>query len=185
MTRIESLDADAFRPLVATAAHIYGMAMRRGPELVVQRREIMTSHLARRGFRCVVALDDGDNDDEPGELAGFGYGYRGRPGEWWHDIVSEAVGRDAARRWMTDAFELAELHVRPGRQGEGLGRRIAERLVAEAGTRTMVLSTHDVESPARSLYRSLGFVDIECGFVFPGGIEVYAIMARVLSDRSA
>jgi hypothetical protein len=45
-------------------------------------------------------------------------------------------------------------------------------------TRTAVLSTHDKESPARSLYRSAGFEDLLTGFVFPGSAEVYAVMAR-------
>ena len=35
------VDADDFGPYVRTAAHIYGAAMARGPEMVVQRCEIM------------------------------------------------------------------------------------------------------------------------------------------------
>jgi len=183
VTRIDVLDAASFAPLVATAAHIYGTAMGRGPEMVVQRREIMHAHVSRRGFVAVVAVDDKDNshnDDDVGGVVGFAYGYHGRRGEWWHDIVVNALGRDAAAQWMRDAFELAELHVRPDRQGEGLGRRILERLLAEVDAASVVLSTHDRESTARRLYRSFGFVDVLRGFVFPGSSEVYAVMAREL-----
>ena len=179
MTRIEVLDAPAFTPRVATAAHIYGTAMGRGPEMVVQRREIMHSHVTRRGFVAVVAVDESVGDDL-GDLVGFGYGYRGRRGEWWHDIVVEALGRETAERWMHDAFELAELHVQPDRQGQGLGRQILDRILADATGETVVLSTHDRESAARRLYRSTGFVDLLGGFVFPGSAEVYAIMGRDL-----
>lgn len=172
---VRRIDGAAFEPLVMTAAHIYGEAMRRPPELVVQRREIMQSHLHRRGFRAVAAIS-GE------ELVGFGYGYRGRAGEWWHDIVAKALGRDlgrdVAREWLDDAFELAELHLLPTHHGAGIGRAMLTTLLDDLGTRTVVLSTHDKESPARSLYRSEGFEDLLCGFVFPGSAEVYAVMGR-------
>ena len=172
---VRRLDSEAFEPYVVTAAHIYGEAMRRPPELVVQRREIMQSHLHRRGFRAVGALT------ADGELVGFGYGYRGRAGEWWHDIVTKALsrelGRTAAKDWLDDAFELAELHLLPAHHGAGVGRSMLTMLLDGLATRTAVLSTHDKESPARSLYRSAGFEDLLTGFVFPGSAEVYAVMA--------
>lgn len=172
---VRRLDSEAFEPYVVTAAHIYGEAMRRPPELVVQRREIMQSHLHRRGFRAVGAMA-GD------ELVGFGYGYRGRAGEWWHDIVTKALsrerGRGAAKEWLEDAFELAELHLLPAHHGTGIGGSMLTMLLDGLATRTVVLSTHDKESPARSLYRSAGFQDLLTGFVFPGSAEVYAIMGR-------
>ena len=171
MTDVRLLDSDAFEPLVVMAAHIYGEAMRRPPELVVQRREIMQSHLHRSGFRAVAAYV-GD------EFVGFGYGYRGRAGEWWHDIVTKALGREAATDWLADAFELAELHLSPAHHGAGIGRTMLTTLLDGVTTRTVVLSTHDHETPARSLYRSAGFEDLLTRFVFPGSAEVYAVMGR-------
>ncbi|HET7311831.1 MAG TPA: GNAT family N-acetyltransferase [Mycobacteriales bacterium] len=174
MPRIEVLDARDFELYVRTAAHIYGAAMQRGPEMVVQRCEIMHTHLDRRGYLAVVALDDDD------ALVGFGYGYLGRRGEWWHDIVTNALGRELGNRWMSDAFELAELHVLPAHQGHGIGTLLLDEIVTRAGGSTMVLSTHDRESPARRLYRATGFVDLYGGVVFPGTTEVYAIMGKDL-----
>jgi ribosomal protein S18 acetylase RimI-like enzyme len=168
---VTAVDAEGFRALVVTAAQIYGEAMARPPELVVQRREIMQSHVHRDGFAAVLARTGG-------EPVGFGYGYRGRAGEWWHDIVAKALGREASREWLVDAFELAELHLLPAHHGHGAGRAMLTALLAEAGGRTVVLSTHDKESPARLLYRSAGFVDLLTGFVFPGSAEVYAVMGR-------
>jgi ribosomal protein S18 acetylase RimI-like enzyme len=167
---VEVVDAEAFAAVVPAAAHVYGAAMDRSPELVVQRREIMQSHVHRHGFAAVTA------SDAAGELVGFGYGYRGTPGEWWHDVVVKALGRSASRKWLDDAFEVAELHVLPTAQGHGLGRLLLTTLLAQSTTRTVVLSTHDRESPARALYRSVGFVDLLRGFVFPGSAEVYAVM---------
>jgi ribosomal protein S18 acetylase RimI-like enzyme len=169
--RIEVLDRDAFAAHIQRAAQIYGAAMQRSPEYVVQRREIMQAHLERRGLVAVAAVDE-----TSGDLVGFGYGYLGRRGEWWHDVVVRALGRDTAKQWLTDAFELAELHVDPARHGRGIGRRILERLLAESGGTTVVLSTHDRDSPARALYRSVGFVELLTDFVFPGSTEVYVIM---------
>jgi len=176
--RLEVLGADEFATHIKVAAHIYGAAMQRSPEMVVQRCEIMHTHMARRGFvAVVVGADDGAADAEP---VAFGYGYLGRRGEWWHDIVVDALGPELGERWMADAFELAELHVLPEHQGQGLGRRILDELIGNAGGRTIVLSTHDRDSPARHLYRTAGFVDLLGGFVFPGSREVYAIMGRDL-----
>jgi GNAT superfamily N-acetyltransferase len=174
--QIEVLGADEFAGHVKVAAQIYGAAMQRSAEMVVQRCEIMHSHLARRGFVAVVVLDDPDGVDP----VAFGYGYLGRRGEWWHDIVVNALGPELGERWMADAFELAELHVLPERHGQGIGRRILDEVVRHAAGRTMVLSTQDRESPARQLYRTAGFVDLLGGFVFPGSHEVYAIMGKDL-----
>lgn len=170
---LEVLGVDEFATHVKAAAHIYGAAMQRSAEIVVQRCEIMHLHLARRGFVAAVVREGED-------LIAFGYGYLGRRGEWWHDIVVNALGPELAERWMADAFELAELHVMPEHQGRGHGRRILDEVVQRAEGRTMVLSTHDRESPARHLYRSTGFVDLIGGFVFPGSREVYAIMGKDL-----
>jgi ribosomal protein S18 acetylase RimI-like enzyme len=167
------------RALAGPAASVYGAAMHRSPEVVVQRREIIASHTAYPGFLCAAAFDgSNDRDDQPdGELIGFGYGYLGAGGQWWHDTVSQALGRDGTRRWLRDGFELAELHVLPAHQGVGLGRRLLADVLSRTTAKHAVLSTPDAESPARMLYRSFGFEDLLCGFFFPGSSEVYAIMA--------
>ena len=43
-----------------------------------------------------------------------------------------------------------------------------------------MLSTQDADSPARRLYRSLGFADLLTGFIFPGGGPPYAVMGAAL-----
>ncbi len=117
-----------------------------------------------------------DGDGDASKLVGFGYGYRGAPGQWWHDIVSGALGRSESARWLRDGFELAELHVLPDYQGAGLGRALLTNVLARAEGRHAVLSTPDSESRARILYRSYGFSDLCSDFRFPGSPEPYAIM---------
>jgi ribosomal protein S18 acetylase RimI-like enzyme len=175
MTRISRLDPSQLRALAGPAASVYGEAMRRPPEIVIQRRDIIAGHTDYPGF-CATAAFEGDGEDAGGKLIGFGYGYLGAGGQWWHDTVARGLGRDDSRRWLRDGFELAELHVLPAHHGNGIGRRLLTDVLAQTGARQAVLSTPDTESPARLLYRSYGFEDLLCDFTFPGSSEAYAIM---------
>lgn len=179
MTRLTRVDGPRMRALAGPAASVYGAAMDRSPEVVVQRREIISNHTTYPGFLCTAAFsgaDDAPEDELEGELVGFGYGYLGAGGQWWHDTVAQALGRDGTRRWLRDGFELAELHVLPTHQGAGLGRRMLTDVLARTQATRAVLSTPDSETPARRLYRSIGFEDLVCNFYFPGSSECYAIM---------
>ena len=173
-TSFTNFDADTVADSIVVAAQIYGEAMHRPPELVVQRREIMSAHVHRAGFVGALATDDNAC------TVGFCYGYHGQAGDWWHDVVARAIGRRDAADWLSDSFELAELHVHPSHHGRGLGRRLLGSVLELASGTTVVLSTHDRESPARKLYRSVGFVDLLTGFVFPGSTEVYVVMGKRL-----
>jgi ribosomal protein S18 acetylase RimI-like enzyme len=169
MTTVNAVNAVDFRNLAPVAASVYGAAMERPPEVVVQRRDIIAVHVMYRGFVSAGAFDAED-------LVGFGYGYRGASGQWWHDIVAGALGRDGAKRWLRHSFELAELHVLPAYQGQGLGRELLTDVLSRADAAHAVLSTPDAETPARLLYRSYGFTDLRTDFRFPGSPESYAIM---------
>jgi ribosomal protein S18 acetylase RimI-like enzyme len=178
------LDAAGFRPLAAAAAQVYGEAMRRSPEVVIQRREVIGLHLGYPGFIATASFVDptppvtgraGSGSAEPA-LIGFGYGYRGAPAQWWHDIVARALGREASRRWLVDGFELAELHVLPAYQAQGVGRGLLRDVMHRADASHITLSTPDLETPARRLYRAEGFVDLLRDFYFPGSTEAYAVM---------
>jgi ribosomal protein S18 acetylase RimI-like enzyme len=180
--RITPLDAAGFRPFAATAAQVYGEAMRRSPEVVIQRREVIGLHLGYPGFIATGAFVDPTAgaerrtaSSEPA-LVGFGYGYRGAPTQWWHDIVARALGREGARRWLVDGFELAELHVLPAYQAQGVGRQLLRDVMSRAEAAHITLSTPDLETPARKLYRAEGFTDLLRDFYFPGSTEAYAVM---------
>jgi ribosomal protein S18 acetylase RimI-like enzyme len=94
--------------------------------------------------------------------------------------LATSVGTSRAAEWMSDSFEIAELHVLPAHQGQGIGRNLLLRLAAGRAERTAVLSTHDTDSPARHLYRALGFTDLLTSFAFSGWDPLYAVMGARL-----
>ena len=179
---MQVVDSAGFAPYADTAIDIYAEAMQRPSHVAVQRRAMLARHLTYDGVVAVLAFD------ADGQLVGFGYGYPGRPGQWWHDSVTRALGEQPAQQvehWLGDSFEVVELHVRPAYQGQGIGRRLLSTLLAQATQRTTVLSTHDQQSPARRLYRSFGFRDLICDYRFPGGVERFCIMGAELRRPDA
>ena len=162
---------------------VYAAAMRPPAEMLPGRRSIMAGHAAQPGFRALLATEDGS-----GAPAGFGYGFHGAAGQWWHDTVARAVaaahGTAAAAAWLDDSFEVAELHVAPDHQGHGVGAGLLLRLASDRRERTALLSTRDANSPARRLYRGVGFSDLLTGFAFfPGNEPPYAVMGAELPLR--
>ena len=134
---------------------VYAAAMRPPVELLAGRRSIMAGHASHPGFRALVVSADGT-----GVAVGFGYGFHGAAGQWWHDTVSRALadrrGDAAAAAWLDDSFEVAELHVAPDHQGHGIGAGVLLRLTSGRPERTALLSTRDADTPARRLYRGTG-----------------------------
>ncbi|WP_219507208.1 GNAT family N-acetyltransferase [Nonomuraea ceibae] len=173
-----------FAERLDTVIGIYTAAMRPPAEQIAGRTTIMRNHGTYPYFQCYFAeLHDSPRTASP-LVVGFAYGFRGAPGQWWHEVVLRALreraGDEAAESWMGHAFELAEIHVHPDYQGKGIGRAMITTLCAGRPERTAVLSTHDRPTAARHLYASMGFTDLLTGFVFPGGHEAYAIAARPL-----
>jgi ribosomal protein S18 acetylase RimI-like enzyme len=163
---------------------VYAAAMRPPPELLAGRRSIMAGHAGNPGFRALAVTADGT-----GTAVGFGYGFHGAAGQWWHDTVSRALaerrGDEAAAAWVDDSFEVAELHVAPDHQGHGIGAGVLLRLTSGRPERTALLSTRDADTPARRLYRGTGFTDLLTAFrFFPGGEPPYAVMGAELPLRT-
>ncbi len=177
-TTLTELGAARFVAAVDKMLAVYTAAMNPAPAQLSGRRSIMARHASNPGFRALTVLDSG------GELVAFSYGFHGEAGQWWHDMVNYAVaatsGADTATRWLSDSFEVAELHVMPAYQHQGLGRSLLYGLTAGLGERNALLSTHDSDSPARHLYRSAGFVDLLTAFRFSGGDPPYAVMGAPL-----
>jgi GNAT superfamily N-acetyltransferase len=146
-------------------------------ELLQARRGYIASHVRRPGFRAVATLT------REGHLAGFGYGYRGTPGQWWHDQVYRALPPAERQRWLTDCFEVVELHVRPPAQGHRVGARQLRALLTLAAGSTTLLSTPEApedRSRAWRLYRRFGFVDVLRDFKFPGDERPFGVLGRDL-----
>ena len=133
------------------------------------------SHTRYPGFASVAAVHTPTD-----RLLGFGYGYSSRPGQWWHDLVRRAVTPATAELWMTDAFELSELHVAPESQAQGLGRALLGELARRTCDATMLLSTPDAETRAFRLYTDLGFVPLARRHRFPGDGRPFAVLGARL-----
>jgi ribosomal protein S18 acetylase RimI-like enzyme len=175
--QIREIDRRGFLRRLDVLLATYEAAMLPPPGQLPGRRMIMERHAGHPAFRAFVAL-------RGRTVVGFGYGFRGEAGQWWHDVVRDQLARTGgeghARHWVDDAWEVAELHVHPSAQGRGLGRGLITSLCADRPERTVVLSTLDAPTPARGLYRSLGLTDLLTGFRFPGGGPLYAVMGAGL-----
>lgn len=175
--RIEDWSGTQFAARVDEAMRIYVRAMRYPDHTGAQRAVSARKHVAHDGFACRAALL------ADGTLVGFGYGYTTRPGQWWHDLVRQALDRDAAADWLTNAFELSELHVLPEYQGFGIGRRLLMSLADAIPHAAMLLSTPDQDTRAFRLYRDTGFVDLARNYLFPGDVRPFAVLGARLPLR--
>ena len=176
-----------FRAVIRSLVGVYAAAMNPPDRTLSGRQAIMDRHAASPGFRGLSAHVDG-------RLAGFTYGFHGESGQWWHDMVAAAlatrsgagisaaeyVGDDTPAAWLDDSFEVAELHVMPPWQGNGIGRSLLLSLSSGRPERTAVLSTADAPTRARRLYRGLGFTDLLTDFRFSGSEPPYAVMGAPL-----
>ncbi|GAB3668842.1 GNAT family N-acetyltransferase [Actinocorallia lasiicapitis] len=180
---LRQIDVRAFRRHLNGMLDVYIAAMEPPADQLPGRHTIMHKHSTYPGFRAFVV----ERRRTLGTtIAGFIYGFHGAPGQWWHDVVagelSRRDGREHAKHWLSDTFEVAELHVHPAFQGQGLGRKLLTTLCAGREERTVVLSTLDLrpDTPARNLYRSEGFTDLLSQYEFPGGGPPYAVMGAPL-----
>jgi ribosomal protein S18 acetylase RimI-like enzyme len=136
--------------------------------------DILARHAARDGFTFLEARNDAG-------LAGFAYGYRGGPGEWWHDVVHAAMDDEQRARWLRPGhFELVELHVRPEHRGRGLGGRLHDELLSrQTVSGTAVLSTQVDNEPALALYAGRGWEVVLPQLDFGSG-RLFSILGRDL-----
>ena len=176
--RVEAWSPRQFGRHIDDAMHIYARAMSYPDYTGAQRGVSARKHLTHDGFVCRAAvLDDGG-------LVGFGYGYTTKPGQWWHDLVRRALTREMAADWLTDAFELSELHVLPEYQGFGIGRRLLTALADAIQHSAILLSTPDSDTRAFRLYRDHGFVDLARNYLFPGDARPFAVLGARLPLRT-
>lgn len=156
---------------------VYAEAMDYSPELAATRRGFLYAHTHRAGFRAVATLAADDR------LLGFGYGYTSGRGQWWHEQVRAGLTPQEYRQWLTDTFEVVELHIRPEAQGRRLGERQLIALLEGTTEAKVVLSTPEYPhegSRAWRLYRRMGFVDILRRLRFPGDDHPFGVLGRTL-----
>lgn len=128
------------------------------PDQIAQVRELFLEYAASLGFSlCFQNFD--------AELAGLPGDYAPPEGrlllaEW----DGQLAGCGALHKLEASVCEMKRLYLRPQFRGRGIGRTVAERLIAEAraiGYRRMRLDTvGPVMKDAVAMYRKLGFKEI-------------------------
>jgi ribosomal protein S18 acetylase RimI-like enzyme len=207
-----------FRTAISALVAVYAAAMNPPDRMLAGRDAIMERHAGNPGFRCIVGYDQGliagfiyGFHGMPGQwwhdMVATALAMRSASNGATGDVSRGGVANGSAAGarasgasasgqsatdigpgWLDDSFEIAELHVLPGYQGHGVGRRLLLSLAAQRPERTAVLSTADAPTRARRLYRGVGFTDLLTGFRFAGGEPPYAVMGARLpltADRSA
>jgi ribosomal protein S18 acetylase RimI-like enzyme len=173
--RIERLSQDGIDALLDELVRVYAAALGEDSGAADDRlrREIFRRHREREGFRLLAACDP--------ELVGFGYGYLGRRGQWWTERVAEALSEEEQARWLdVPHFELVELHVRPDRQGEGIGGQLLRALLDGLDTGHALLSTWETNSRALAFYERHGWRTIARGIDFGSRRGPYCVLAHEL-----
>jgi ribosomal protein S18 acetylase RimI-like enzyme len=179
---IRDLSRPGFLAMLSDLTGIYAAAMGAAASELPGRRAIMERHTGNPRFHSVAATAG-----NPCQVVAFAYGFRGAPGQWWHDVVRAGLtaraGPAAATAWLDDVMEIAEVHVHPDYQARGIGRRMLLSLTSDRDERAALLSTQDAPTRARRLYQSLGFADLLTQFEFPGGGPLYVVMGALLPLR--
>jgi ribosomal protein S18 acetylase RimI-like enzyme len=141
---------------------------------ITVRRHIVLRHLGCRGARALGATTTA------GRLIAFVYGMPNDRGHWWSTVVEPYLRGESLDHWLDDSFVITELHVHPAYQNRGIGRTLITRITDEAREPRSILSAIDTESPARALYRSLGYRDLARRVLFPSAPTPYAVMGAPL-----
>ena len=129
------------------------------PAQVAQARELFLEYADSLGFSlCFQSFDQ--------ELAGLPGDYSPPDGCLLvAEYLGQLAGCVALHKLEPDICEMKRLYLRPQLRGRGVGRALAEAVIAEArsiGYRKMRLDTVEPVMPnAVAMYRRLGFVEIE------------------------
>ena len=102
---------------------------------------------------------------------------------WWSTVVEPYLRGRAHDDWLDDSFVDHRTARPPDYQGRGIGRALITAITDGAAEPRSILSAIDVDSPARGLYRSLGYSDLARQVLFPSAPKPYAVMGAPLPLR--
>ncbi|CAM5529716.1 acetyltransferase [Streptomyces spiroverticillatus] len=162
---------------VDEALAVQALAFGLSADEVGVRRHIVLRHMTSPGARALGATTP------DGRLVGFVYGMPNDRTHWWSTIVEPYLRRYGRDGWLDDSFVITELHVHPDYQARGIGRTLITTITDGAAEPRSILSAIDIESPARALYRSLGYADLAEQVLFPSAPRAYAVMGAPLPLR--
>ena len=91
------------------------------------------------------------------QVVGFAWGHVGRRGQYWTDLVRDALPPDVAQEWADGHFELVELAVLPAYRSHGLGRALHDAVLDGVDRRCLLSTSDDERDPAVRLYQRSGW----------------------------
>lgn len=145
-------------PSVPPVLKVLTFAQAESPAQIAQARELFLEYAQSLGFS--LCFQDFDK-----ELAGLPGNYSPPEGRLLlAEFNGQLAGCVALHQLQTDICEMKRLYLRPQFRGKGLGRALAERIIAEArqiGYQRMRLDTVEpIMKDAVVMYRKLGFKEI-------------------------
>uniref|UniRef100_A0AAU1LYM1 GNAT family N-acetyltransferase n=1 Tax=Streptomyces sp. NBC_00148 TaxID=2903626 RepID=A0AAU1LYM1_9ACTN len=165
--------ADRVDEALAVQALAFGLSQ----DEIDVRRHIVLRHLDDPRARALGATA------ADGRLVGFVYGLPNSRTHWWSTVVEPYLRATGSDGWLDDSFVITELHVHPGFQQRGIGRSLITTITDAVGLPRSILSAIDTDSPARGLYRALGYQDLARQVLFPSAPKPYAVMGAPLPLR--
>lgn len=123
------------------------------------RTDMFARHATRSGYRLMVAAEDAT-------VAGFSWGYLGERGQYWADLVADALPDRTADEWVGGHFEFVTLGVAPKYRRRGLGRCLHDALLDGVTQKALLSTADDPADPAVRLYLSSGWRKL--GLLRPG-----------------
>jgi len=153
-------------PLLETATQIYTETWSFNFEDTI---DFVRWYAECRGFVGFVAT----KDEIP---VAMGFGIESIAGNWWHDIVTTAVGRDNPA--LKNAWALVEFCVLENYRKEGVGSLLHDKLLETQVYPRVLLSTRVENEGARRFYERKQWQCLHPGVVFGAGEPAYMIMSR-------
>jgi GNAT superfamily N-acetyltransferase len=96
-------------------------------------------------------------------------------------LGEQLAGCVALRRHDAQSAEMKRLYLRPAHQGQGLGRLLAEHIIAQArglGYQRLLLDTLPMMQSAQGLYEKLGFEETDA-YVYNPVVGVRYLQLRL------
>ncbi|QDZ42927.1 GNAT family N-acetyltransferase [Corynebacterium sp. sy039] len=181
------LNRNQFFSLTPHLVDVYIAAMEYDPSIKKQRVLHWHKDSMEPGFHAILAHDDTS-------ILGIAYGYRATTHHWWGAEIDRGIAQFYTEKRINDHeflirkkilnsfFELAEIHVTPQAQGQGIGQELFTRLAccaSKINAKHLLLSTPEVpaeNNAAFRLYRRLGCTDFLRHFLFTGDNRPFAIL---------
>lgn len=101
-------------------------------------------------FGIAIALADD-------KLIGFAYGYALGPGTTWWDGFVTPVAEDITAEWEGRTFALIDFAVAESWRGQGIGRRLHDKLLSSRKEERATLAMEPAAHEARATYERWGW----------------------------